>query len=209
MRLHTYFRSSTSHRVRIVLNLKGIEAEQVHVNLRDDGHRADAYRALNPQGLVPALEDGGAVLTQSLAIVEYLDETHPEPPLMPPDAAGRARVRALMGVCACDMHPLNNLRVLRHLRHELGQDQAAVEAWCRHWMVEGLDALEPLLAGAGRFSHGDAPTLADASLVAQTTSARRWLKDLDPWPTVARIEAACLEMAAFRDAMPVLQGDAV
>jgi maleylpyruvate isomerase len=211
MRLHTYFRSGTSHRVRIALNLKGLAYESVHVHLAKGEQRQEDYLAVNPQGLLPTLEDGAARVTQSLAIIEYLERTRPEPPLLPSDALGQARVRSLALICACEMHPLNNLRVLKHLKNVLGLDQAARDAWCRHWMEEGFRALEARLAGeseTGRFCHGDTPTLADVCLVPQVVSAERWATDLSPYPTVRRIRAACMELDAFVRAMPANQPDA-
>jgi maleylpyruvate isomerase len=211
MRLHTYFRSGTSHRVRIALNLKGLAHEQVPVHLVKGEQRRAGYLALNPQGLLPLLEDGKARISQSLAIIEYLERIHPEPPLLPADPAGEARVRSLALVCACDMHPLNNLRVLKYLKHPLGLDQAARDAWCRHWMEEGFAALEARLAAepeTDRFCHGDAPTMADVCLVPQVVSAQRWATDLTPYPTVRRIFDACLELDAFVRAMPANQPDA-
>ena len=166
---------------------------------------------MNPQGLLPLLEDGAVRISQSLAIIEYLDRTRPEPPLLPDDAAGAARVRSLALICACEMHPLNNLRVLQHLKSTLGLDQDARDAWCRHWMEEGLAALERRLAGeadTGRFCHGDHPSLADMCLVPQVVSASRWQTDLGPYPTVRRIHDACMELEPFVRAMPASQPDA-
>jgi maleylacetoacetate isomerase len=212
LRLHTYFRSSTSHRVRIALNLKGLAYEPVHVHLLAGEQRQEGYLALNPQGLVPLLEDGPVRVGQSLAIIDYLERTRPEPALLPADPADEARVRSLALTCACDMHPLGNLRVLRYLKDPLGVDQAARDAWCRHWMELGLAALEQRLAHepqTGRFCHGDRPTVADACLVPQVVSAERWATDLAPYPTVRRIHAACLELDPFVRAMPANQPDAV
>lgn len=211
MRLHTYFRSGTSHRVRIALNLKGLTYEQVPVHLVKGEHRQDCYLALNPQGLLPLLEDGEVRVSQSLAIVEYLERTHPAPPLLPAEPAGQARVRSLALTCAYDMHPLNNLRVLKYLKDPLGLDGAARDRWCRHWMEEGFAALEQRLATepeTGRFSHGDRPTMADACLVPQVVSAARWGTDLDPYPTVRRIHDACSALEPFARAMPENQPDA-
>jgi maleylacetoacetate isomerase len=160
---------------------------------------------------VPTLEDGGVRITQSLAIIEYLERTRPEPPLLPADPAGQARVRSLALICACEMHPLNNLRVLQYLKNALGLDLEACDAWCRHWMAEGFKALEARLAAepeTGRFCHGKAPTLADVCLVPQVVSAQRWSTDLTPYPTVRRIHEACLELDAFVRAMPANQPDA-
>lgn len=210
MRLYDYWRSSAAYRVRIALNLKGIDAERVPVNLRQGGQRTLDYLAKNPQGLVPTLElDDGRRLTQSLAIVEYLDETRPEPPLLPKEPFARAEVRSLALLVACDIHPLNNTRVLQHLEHRLGHGERDVVAWYRHWIAEGLGALEKRLAGAaGRFCHGDSVTLADICLVPQLYNARRYQCDLSPYPTLRRVEAACLALPAFEDARPERQPDA-
>lgn len=213
MRLHTYFRSSAAWRVRIALHLKGLEAEQVPVHLLRDGgdQHSERFRALNPQGLVPVLEDGDEVLTQSLAIIEYLDETHPEPPVLPASAAARARVRALALVIACDIHPVNNLRVQQYLTREFGADEAAKTRWMHTWMRTGFDALEGMLASdprTGRCCHGDAPTLADLLLVPQLYNAKRFGLDVAEWPTVARIEAHLLTLPAFIDTAPERQADA-
>lgn len=213
MKLHGYWRSSAAWRVRIALGLKGLHFESVPVHLLRDGgeQRQPAFLGLNPQGLVPALEDQGRVLSQSLAIIEYLEETHPAPPLLPPDPASRARVRSLAQVVACDIHPLNNLRVLEYLRDDLGQDDATRTAWVRHWVTAGLSALETRLAneaGTGRFCHGDAPGLADCCLVPQLYNARRFECPLDAFPTLLRVEAACTALEAFRNAAPELQPDA-
>jgi maleylacetoacetate isomerase len=211
LRLYTYFRSGTSHRVRIALNLKGLAYEQVHVHLLKGEQRQEPYRELNPQGLLPLLEDGEARISQSLAIIEYLERIRPQPPLLPAEPVGQARVRSLALICACEMHPLNNLRVLRYLKDPLGLDQPARDAWCRHWMEEGFAALERRLAAepeTGRFCHGDRPTLADVCLVPQVVSSERWGTDLGPYPTVRRIHAACMELEAFIAAMPANQPDA-
>lgn len=213
MKLYTYFRSSAAYRARIALNLKGLAWEAVPVHLVKDGgqHRKPDYLTLNPAGLVPALEDDGQVLTQSLAIIEYLDETHPEPPLLPADALGRARVRALAQAIACDIHPINNLRVLQYLKRELGVSDEQKDAWYRHWCELGLAAVEAMLAGdarTGRFCHGDAPGLADCCLVPQVFNARRFGAQLDTMPTVLRIVDACDALDAFRLAAPGMQPDA-
>jgi maleylpyruvate isomerase len=211
IRLYTYFRSGTSHRVRIALNLKGLTYEQVPVHLVKGEQQQEPYRTLNPQGLLPLLEDGAARVSQSLAIIDYLERTHPEPRLLPEDAAGEARVRSLALICACEMHPLNNLRVLKYLKNPLGLDQAARDAWCRHWMEEGFAALERRLTGeleTGRFCHGDRPTVADVCLVPQVVSSAHWGTDLGPYPTVRRIHEACMELEAFARAMPANQPDA-
>jgi len=212
MQLYSYFRSSAAYRVRIALNLKSLAYEYLGVHLLKDGGQqfSDAYRALNPAALVPALVDGDAVLTQSLAIIEYLDETHPEPPLLPADAVGRARVRAIAQTIACDTHPLNNLRVLKYLKRTLQVSDEAKDGWYRHWVGVGLAAVEAMLAhspATGRFCHGDQPTLADLCLVPQVYNARRFDCDLSAMPTVLRIDAACREIQAFERARPENQPD--
>jgi maleylpyruvate isomerase len=196
--------------VRIALNLKGLPFRSVAHHLRRSEQRAPDYLALNPQGLVPALESDAGILVQSLAIIEWLDETHPTPPLLPADAAGRARVRALAQVVACDIHPVDNLRVLRYLRQEMGQDEAAVQRWYNHWIAEGFAALEVLLGqgGTGTFCHGDTPGLADICLVPQVVNSKNFKLDLAPYPTIMRIFDACLTLPAFADAMPERQPDA-
>lgn len=211
MKLYSYFRSGTSHRLRIALALKGLKPDYVAVDLLHDQQASPQYRALNPQGLVPALEVDGQVLTQSPAIIEWLDERYPEPPLLPRDAWQRARVRALAAVVGCDMHPLNNRRVVNYLKRELACDDAAVDAWCGTWMSAGFDALDALLAAdreRGRFSFGDSPTVADVYLVPQLSTARRFHVDVARWPRLLEVEAACLELAAFREAAPAAQPDA-
>jgi maleylpyruvate isomerase len=212
MKLYGYFRSSAAYRVRIALNLKGIDYQLAIRHLRKGEQRDPAFLAINPQGLVPALEtDEGAVLIQSLAIIEYLDETCPEPPLLPVDPAGRARVRALAQLIACEIHPLNNLRVLKYLKDPLGHDQPTIDTWYRHWVATGFEALEQGLSGAsetGEFCHRDRPTLADVCLVPQVANARRFDCDLTPYPTIRRIDAACLELAPFQAAAPERQPDA-
>ena len=213
MKLYDYFRSSAAYRVRIGLRLKGLEYESVPVHLiRDGGEQLqDAYRAINPSALVPALAVDGATITQSLAILEYLDEMHPLVPLLPRDAQGRARVRSLALMIACDIHPLNNLRVLRYLVKEAGLSEDAKNAWYVHWVQEGFAALEAHLAGSsdtGRFCHGDTPTLADCVLVPQVFNAVRFNIDMASYPTIARIDAACRALPAFIAAHPSQQGDA-
>ena len=213
MQLYGYFRSSAAYRVRIALNLKGLSYEYVPVHLLKDGGQqlSDTYRALNPAALVPTLVDDGAALGQSLAIIEYLDETRPEVPLLPADALGRARVRGLAQAVACDTHPLNNLRVLKYLKHTLQVSEDAKNEWYRHWVGVGLGALEDMLAGSdatGRFCHGDAPTIADLCLVPQVYNARRFGCDLSAYPRIERIDAACGEVQAFIDAQPQNQPDA-
>lgn len=213
MKLHTYFRSSAAYRVRIALNLKGLDYEAVPVHLVRGGgeHRQPAYLGLNPAGLVPALEDQGQVLTQSLAIVEYLEETHPQPALLPAAALDRARVRAIAQAIACDIHPVNNLRVLQYLTRELGASEEQKNAWYRHWIGVGLQAVEAMLAGdarTGAFCHGDTPGLADCCLVPQVFNARRFGCDLSAMPTVLRIADHCAGLEAFRRAAPEAQPDA-
>jgi maleylacetoacetate isomerase len=212
MELYTYFRSSAAYRVRIALNLKGLQADYRYVHLVKDGgqHRKPEYLQMNPQGLVPTLIDDGNVLTQSLAIIEYLDETHPNPPLLPADPADRARVRALAQVVACEIHPVNNLRILKYLEKEFGIDEAGRKQWYRHWLMEGFTALEKMLAGnpaTGRFCHGDAPTIADLCLVPQVFNAHRFEVDMSPFPIMSRIDAACHKLKAFSDAAPEQQAD--
>jgi len=210
VKLYTYFRSSAAFRVRIALNLKGIAWEPVFVHLARGEHRKPEYAAINPQALVPALEDGGRLITQSLAILEYLEETHPQPPLLPPDAPGRARVRSLALLIACEIHPLNNLRVLQHLRRALGQTEEQVNAWYRHWIADGLAKLEAELARGetGRFAHGDSPTFADCCLVPQVFNAQRYQCDTTPYPTLMRVFAECMKLDAFERAQPARQPDA-
>jgi maleylacetoacetate isomerase len=211
LRLHSYFRSSAAYRCRIALNLKGLAHETAFVHLIKDGgqHTAPAYRALNPQALVPTLEHDGRVITQSLAIIEYLNEIHPEPPLLPGDAAERARIRAFALAIACDIHPLNNLRVLNYLKGPLQQSQAAVDAWYRQWVEEGLAACEALLPSAAtRFCFGDQPTLADVVLVPQIYNARRFKCDLSAVPRLVAIDERARALAAFADAAPEVQPDA-
>jgi maleylacetoacetate isomerase/maleylpyruvate isomerase len=211
MQLYNYFRSSASFRVRIALALKGLAYDYVPVHLAREEHLAPAYAELSPSRLVPLLIDGDARIGQSLAIIEYLDEQHPEPPLLPADALGRARVRALALDVACEIHPLNNTRVMRYLAHELGHDEAARNAWYRHWVEDGLAAIERQLAGhaaTGRFCHGDAPTLADCVLVPQIFNARRFECRLDHVPTVMRVFEACMRLPAFDGAQPNRCADA-
>ena len=213
MRLYDYFRSSAAYRVRIALNLKGVApGERTYVHLRMGNQRAQDYLALNPQGLVPALAlDDGRVLTQSLAIIEYLDETHPKSPRLPADAEGRARVRGIALQIACDIHPLDNLRVLNYLIGTLGVAREQKDGWYRYWIDVGFEALEKSLArdaATGTYCHGDAPTLADVCLVPQMANARRFSIDLSPYPTLRRIEAACNALPAFADAAPAKQPDA-
>ncbi len=208
MKLYGYWRSSASYRLRIALNLKGIQREEIEINLLDGEHRGPEYLAVNPQGLVPAMEEGGRVFGQSLAILEYLEETHPDPPLLPSDPAERARVRQLALVIACEVHPLQNFGVRQHLREAHGFDDDADDAWVRHWILHGLAALEALVAGhseTGAFCHGDTPTLADICLVPQLYNARRGSFDLAPYPRLVRIDEKCLGLDAFARAAPEQQ----
>ena len=208
--LHGYYRSSAAFRVRIALALKRVEARHVYHHLRRGEQRAPDYLALNPQGLLPTLETDTGSFTQSLAIVEYLDETVPEPPLLPADAAGRARVRGLAQIVACDIHPIDNLRVLNYLRKELGQDEAGVARWFNHWIAAGFDAIEQRLAEpeTGRFMHGDTPTLADICLIPQVTNAGNFKLDLAPYPRIRAIYDHAMTIPAFADALPARQPDA-
>ena len=213
MKLYSYFRSSAAYRVRIALNLKGLAYETVPVHLTRGGGEqlAPSYRKLNPQALVPVLQDSERVLAQSLAIMEYLEEVHPLPPLLPKDPAARARVRALALAVACDLHPLNNLRVLNYLTGPMGLGDDAKQAWYRHWIAEGLGALEASLASdpdTGKFCHGDAPGLADCCLVPQLANAHRFKCDVLPYPTLLKIEQNCQALEAFRRAAPGEQPDA-
>ena len=208
--LHTYFYSSAAYRVRIALNLKGITYESVAYDLRKKAHQNDAYLRLNPQGLVPSLVDDGNVLAQSLAIIEYLEEKHPEPALMPAEPLDRARVRAIAQSIACDIHPLNNLRVLRYLVHEAKLPEATKDAWYAHWVAVGFAALESMLASdprTGRFCHGDAPGLADCCLVPQVANARRFKLPLKAYPTIVRIDETARALPTFVAAAPEAQAD--
>ncbi|MGV7210284.1 maleylacetoacetate isomerase [Oxalobacteraceae bacterium A2-2] len=212
MKLYTYFRSSAAYRVRIALNLKGLAYDAIPVHLlRNGGEQlSEGYRAINPSALVPALDDGGEIVTQSLAIMEYLDEVHPLIPLLPQDALGRARVRALALDIAADTHPLGNLRVLKYITGPLGQSEQAKLAWQQHWLGTGLAILERKLAEdsrTGRYCHGDTPTLADCCLVPQVFAAQRFQVGLAPYPTVLRIHDACATLEAFQLAHPARQPD--
>ena len=213
LQLHSYFRSSASYRVRIALNLKGLPYAYVPVHLLKDGgqQHAAAYQRINPAELVPTLVDDGQPIGQSLAIIEYLDETHPEPTLLPRDALGRARVRALAQSIACEIHPLNNLRVLQYLERDLKLDEAARATWYRHWITLGFTAVEAMLANnphTGTFCHGDTPGLADCCLIPQIANSRRFETPLEAFPTIRRIEQACLALDAFSKAAPQVQPDA-
>ena len=211
MQLYDFHRSSAAFRVRIALNLKHIPYHAEAINLRTGDQSGDAYRAVNPQGRVPSLVTDGAVLSQSLAIIEYLEETSPEPPLLPSDALGRARVRSIANTIACDIHPLQNLAVLNYLRDALGVDEPDTAEWARNWIRVGFDAIEAMLSGhpaTGRFCHGDAPGLADLCLVPQVFNARRFECPLDGYPTLMRVFDECMKIDAFDAAQPSKQPDA-
>ena len=213
LKLYTYFRSSAAYRVRIALNLKGLHYEAVPVHLLKEGGQQNqpAYRAKSPLGTVPTLEDGAGAHTQSLAIIEYLEELHPLPPLLPVSAEARARVRAIAQTIACDIHPVNNLRVLQYLGREFGATQAQKDDWYRHWVMAGLQAVEQMLAddpATGRYCHGERPGLADCCLVPQVFNARRFDCPLDDMPTIRRIVDACEALPAFANAAPARQPDA-
>ncbi|RMF16525.1 MAG: maleylacetoacetate isomerase [Alphaproteobacteria bacterium] len=210
--LYSYFRSSAAYRVRIALNLKGLDYEIRPVHLVKNEQTADDYRARNPQGLVPTLVDEDRSIGQSIAILEYLEEIRPVPPLLPDEPAARARVRQIADAIACDIHPLNNLRVLKYLKNELGLDEEPRSRWYAHWIREGFVALEQLLAADGRsgdFCHGDRPGYADCFLIPQLYNAHRFKVPLDDFPTICRIEANCLALEPFRRAAPEAQPDAV
>jgi maleylpyruvate isomerase len=209
--VHGYYRSSASFRVRIALNLKGMAYRAIPHHLRRGEQRLPDYLRTNPQGLVPAVEIDGQTFTQSLAILEYLNETRPSPPLLPADAAGRARVRALSQIIACDVHPIDNLRVLNYLRGPLKQPDEAVAHWYNHWIAEGFRALDVSLSTSretGRFCHGDTVSMADICLVPQVVNAKTYALDLSPFPTLKRIADAALALPAFVQALPANQEDA-
>ena len=215
MKLHNFWRSGTSHRTRIALNLKGLSYEYIAVHLGKEAHLTEAFKAVNPQQLVPALqadELGAHVLIQSPAIIEWLEEKYPTPALLPSDPQHRAQVRALAAIVGCDIHPVNNRRILEYLRKNFGADEAAINAWCGTWITAGFDAYEALLASdtkRGGFSFGDAPSLADVYLVPQIESARRFMVDISRWPRIFAVEKACNELDAFRRASASAQPDAV
>jgi maleylpyruvate isomerase len=207
--LHGYWRSGTSYRTRIALNVKGVAYDQATHDLRTGAQQSTAFRALNPQGLVPALETPEGVLTQSSAILEWLEERYPEPPLLPTEPAGRAIVRAMAMTVACDIHPLNNLRVLKYLKSTLSHEQEAVDGWARHWICEGFDALEAMISQhGGRFAYGDSLTFADCHLVPQFYSAQRFKIDCSPWPRLTAAVTNALAEPAVERAHPDRQPDA-
>jgi maleylpyruvate isomerase len=211
MKLYSFFRSGTSHRLRIALNLKGIATDYVAVDLRVDEQQNEAFKAINPQGLVPALDTGEQVLIQSPAIIEWLEEKYPTPALLPAGADARAHLRALAAMVGCDIHPINNRRILQTLRKQFGADETAINAWCGTWISDGFDAYEALIAAdkaRGRFSFGDTPTLADVYLIPQVESARRFNVDMKRWPLISAIDKACGELEAFQKAAPLTQPDA-
>jgi maleylacetoacetate isomerase len=211
MKLYTYFRSSASYRVRIALSYKGIAHEAAYVSLPKAEHQGDAYRGVNVQGLVPALEDGGRTLVQSLAIIEYLDERHPVPALLPKDPFERAYVRAVSQIIACEIHPLNNLRTLKHIRKAYKLDEAGVNTWYRHWIADGFAMLEGYLERErrhGRYCLGDSVSMADCCLVPQVFNAQRYECDVAPYPTIMRIFDACMQLDAFASTQPMKQADA-
>jgi len=211
MKLYNFFRSGTSHRLRIALNFKGLATDYVAVDLRTEEHLKEAFKSINPQGFVPALDTGKQVLIQSPAIIEWLEEKYPTPALLPQDSDARARVRALAAIVGCDVHPINNRRILEYLRKQLGAKEDAINAWCATWITDGFNAYEALLAEdktRGAFSYGNTPTLADVYLVPQVESARRFNVDLTQWPLISSVEKACMSLEAFQRAAPSQQPDA-
>jgi maleylpyruvate isomerase len=213
MKLYTFFRSSASYRVRIALNFKGVSYEQAPIHLRRSGGEqfTAAYKAINPQALVPALEDNGKILTQSLAIIEYLEDKYPRPPLLPADPADKALVRGMALIIACEVHPIQNLRVLNYVKKEYNQTDDQVNRWAQHWINLGLTALEQLIAAQpkrGKFCFGDTPTLADICLVPQLGNARRYGSDLSQYPNILGVEKNCMTLPAFVNAAPEKQPDA-
>jgi len=211
MTFYGYFRSSTSYRTRIAMNLKGLDYDYIAINLAQDEQLKNEFLSLNPQGLVPVLQADDLLLFQSPAILEWLEEVYPKNPLLPKDAAGRMQVRALSAMIGCDIHPLNNRRVLQYLRNELSVDEAEVIKWCNRWISEGFAALEKRLVAdktRGKFCYGDSPTFADCYLIPQVSSARRFEVDLNPYPNIVQIDAHCRTLKAFADADPMRQPDA-
>ena len=211
MTLYGYFRSSTSYRTRIAMNLKGLDYENITVNLAQDEQLNSEFKGINPQGLVPVLQTDDLRLYQSPAILEWLEEVYPEKALLPKDAAGRMQVRAISAMIGCDIHPINNRRILQYLRNELSVDEEEVMAWCNRWMSEGFTALEKILAKdttRGKFCYGNSPTFADCYLIPQVSSARRFKVDLDAYPNIVEIDTHCRMLKAFTDADPMMQPDA-
>lgn len=211
MKLYNFFRSGTSHRLRIALNLKGLATDYVAVDLRTEEHLKATFKAIHPQGFVPALDTGEQVLIQSPAIIEWLEEKYPTPALLPQDPDARAHVRALAAIVGCDVHPINNRRILEYLRKQLGANEDAINAWCATWITDGFNAYEALLAAdkaRGAFSFGATPTVADVYLVPQVESARRFKVDLTQWPLISAVEAACMQLDSFKNAAPMQQPDA-
>ena len=212
MKLYSFFRSGTSHRLRIALNLKGLTPEYIPVDLRVDAQAEAPFKAVNPQGLVPAMTlDDGQTLIQSPAIIEWLEERYPEPALLPRDPEARAHVRAMAAIVGCDVHPINNRRILQYLRKSFGANEDAVNAWCGTWIGAGFDAIEALLAqdkARGAFCFGNTPSMADVYLIPQVESARRFKVDLARWPLISAVDHACGELPAFAQAAPLAQPDA-
>ena len=211
MKLYNFFRSGTSHRLRIALNLKGIATDYVAVDLRVEEHLKEAFKSVNPQMLVPALDTGEQVLVQSPAIIEWLEEKYPTPALLPAGVDARAHVRALAAIVGCDIHPINNRRILETLRKQFGANEEAINAWCSTWISAGFDAYEALIAADthhGTVSFGNTPTLADVYLIPQVESARRFKVDMGRWPLISAIDQACAGLEAFQKAAPLAQPDA-
>lgn len=211
MKLYSFFRSGTSHRLRIALNLKRLNAEYVAIDMRTEEHLKESFKAIHPQGFLPVLDTGEQLLIQSPAIIEWLEEKYPTPALLPTTLEERVRVRALAAMVGCDIHPINNRRILQYLRNELGADEDAINKWCATWITDGFNAFESLLAkekNRGAFSFGNKPTLADVYLIPQVESARRFKVDLARWPLISAVDAECMKMDEFSSAAPMMQPDA-